>query len=133
MLAIQNRDSETRVDAWENEGGAASGQPVPAAPSMTGTVSQVEWAQRIRRDVDADFSRVAASFQVIANSQNHERRASTEAIIAILEDKRAEVLASRQAGYFIRDWQEITDQVRQLIFHDHRYQLIKSNRRARPG
>jgi chaperonin GroES len=33
-----------------------------------------------------------------------------------------------EAGYFIHDWQEISDQVRQMIFHDVRYQRIKSNR-----
>lgn len=29
MLAIQNRDSETRVDAWENEGGQPPANPSP--------------------------------------------------------------------------------------------------------
>jgi hypothetical protein len=36
----------------------------------------------------------------------------TEAIIAILEDKRAEVMSREEAGYFVHDWQEISDQVR---------------------
>src|SRR5271167_4412982 len=31
----------------------------------------------------------------------------------------------REAGYFIRDWQELTGQVRQLIRKDPRYQAIK--------
>ena len=30
--------------------------------------------------------------------------------------------ASRQAGHFIHDWQEINDQVRQMIFNDARYE-----------
>jgi hypothetical protein len=55
----------------------------------------------------------------------------TEAVIAILEDKRAEVMSREQAGYFIHDWQEISDQVRQMIFHDARYQAITANRVAR--
>jgi hypothetical protein len=38
----------------------------------------------------------------------------TEALIAILEDKRAEVMAKDQAAYFIREWQELRDQVRQM-------------------
>ena len=38
----------------------------------------------------------------------------TEAIIAILEEKRAEVMRREQAGYFIRYWQEISGQVRQM-------------------
>jgi hypothetical protein len=41
--------------------------------------------------------------------------ADTEAVIAILEDKRAQVMSSEQAGYFIHDWQEISDQLRQDI------------------
>ena len=52
-------------------------------------------------------------------------------VIAILEEKRAEVMSREQAGYFIHDWQEISDQVRQMILHDDRYQAIKSNRAAR--
>ena len=51
--------------------------------------------------------------------------ADTEAIVAIVEDKRAEVMGRPQAGYFIRNWQEITDQVRQMILNDPRYQAIK--------
>ena len=96
--------------------------------SMSGTANQVEWAERIRRQVNDEFDRVAAAFQSIADKQNDDRRADTEAIIAILEDKRAEVVSREQAGYFIHDWQEIGDQVRQMIFHDPRYQAIRSDR-----
>ncbi len=67
----------------------------------------------------------------IADRQKGHQRTDTEAIIAILEDKRAEVMRREQAGYFIHDWQEISDQVRQMIFQDARYQAIKSNRPAR--
>lgn len=119
------------IEVWEGEGGAAPGLPGIAAASMTGTVSQVEWAQRIRRQVNDDFNRVAASFRVIADRQTNERRADTEAILDILEDKRTEVMSNERAGYFIHDWQEINDQVRQLIFHDPRYKAIKNNRPAR--
>lgn len=48
--------------------------------------------------------------------------------LSILEEKRAEVMRREQAGCFIHDWQEISDQVRQMIFNDVRYQAIKSNR-----
>ena len=34
-------------------------------------------------------------------------------------------MANPSAGYFIKDWQELTDQVRQMIFKDPRYQTIK--------
>ena len=46
-------------------------------------------------------------------------------MITILEDKRAEVMANKQAGYFIHDWQELRGQVRQLIVGDSRYKAIK--------
>lgn len=126
MNSTENSD----IEVWEGEGGA-SGLPGFAAVSMKGTVSQVEWAQRIRRQVDADFSRVAASFRVVADRQSGDMRAGTEAILAILEDKRAEVLSNERAGYFIHDWQEISDQVRELLFQDPRYQAIRSKRPAR--
>ena len=73
-----------------------------------------------------EFDRVATSFRSIAHRQDARKRSDTEAIIAILEDKRAEVLSREQAGYFIRDWQEISDQVRQMIVQDARYQAIRS-------
>jgi len=52
----------------------------------------------------------------------------TRAIIAIVEEKRAEVMAEDQAGYFIHDWQELSDQVRQMILRDVRYQAIKAKK-----
>lgn len=125
-----NASDNSDIEVWEGEGGA-SALPGFAAILMKGTVSQVEWAQRIRRQVDADFIRVAACFRAVADRQSDDLRAGTEAILAILDDKRAEVMSNERAGYFIRDWQEITDQVRQLIFHDPRYQAIKSSRTAR--
>lgn len=119
------------IEAWEGEGGAVPGAPGVSAPSMSGSPAQVEWAERIRRQVNGEFDRVAASFRSVAERQNEEKRADTEAILAILEDKRAEVMSREQAGYFIHDWQEIGDQVRQMIFQDPRYQAIKSKRPAR--
>jgi|SRR5579871_2668032 len=120
-----NRSTIEDIEAWEDEGGAAHAAPIVPAASMNGTPSQVEWAERIQRQVNDEFDRVATAFRLIAGRQNDHRRADTETIIAILEDKRAEVLSKEQAGYFIHDWQEIDDQVRQMIFHDARYQAIK--------
>ena len=119
------------IEEWEGEGGAVPDLPGPCPAPMGGTASQVEWAQRIKRRVNDEFDHVAASFRSIADRQNERQRADTEAIIAILEDKRAEVMKRVQAGYFIHDWQEIGDQVRQMILQDPRYQTIKSNRPAR--
>ena len=49
----------------------------------------------------------------------------------ILEDRPAEVMSREQAGYFIHDWHEISDQVGQMIARDPRYQAIKVARAAR--
>lgn len=95
---------------------------------MTGTAAQIEWAGRIKLQVTAEFNRVAACFQSIADKQTDKKRADTEAIIAILEEKRAEVLATENAGCFIRDWYEIGDQVRQMIGRDARYLTIKAGK-----
>jgi len=116
------------VEAWEGEGGATPAPLGARATSMSGTPNQVEWAERIKRQVDDEFDRVAQSFRSVAGTQSDAARADTEAIIAILEEKRAEVMRREQAGYFIRYWQEISGQVRQMIFEDARYQAIKSNR-----
>ena len=115
------------IKAWENEGGAA--RPRAEIPVISsGTVNQVEWARRIKERVNDEFDRVARSFRSVASGQSEGRRSETEAILAILEDKREEVMRREEAGYFIRDWQEISDQVRQMIILDNRYQAI----RARP-
>jgi hypothetical protein len=37
-------------------------------------------------------------------------------------------MRNEEAGYFIHGWQEIGDQVRQLIFRDSRYQAIKTSK-----
>jgi hypothetical protein len=42
-----------------------------------------------------------------------------------LEKKRAEVMARDEAGYFIREWQELRDQVRQMIRQDARFRAIE--------
>ena len=92
---------------------------------MSGTANQVEWAQRIRCRVNDEFDRVTRAFRSVAAKQSDARRAGTEAILGILEEKRAAVMSRQDAGYFIKDWQEIGDQVRQMIFHDPRFQAIK--------
>jgi hypothetical protein len=106
-------------------------QPRIFSEELKGTASQTEWAERIRRQVDAEFDRVAAAFEQAAAKQSKPDRMDTEAIIAILEKKRVEVLAKDQAGYFIHDWQELGDQVRQMIHQDPAYQAIKAARESR--
>jgi len=93
---------------------------------MTGTASQIEWAERIRDQVNAEFDSVARTLKSVALRQSRAKRAGTEAILGILEEKRAAVMARQQAGYFIREWQEIDDQVRKLIADDVRVKAIKA-------
>lgn len=128
-----NTSADNDIEAWEGEGGAVPAPFGARAVSMSGTANQVEWAERIKRLVNEEFDRVARSFRSVAGKQSDAARANTEAIIAILEEKRAEVMRRGEAGYFIHDWQEISDQVRQMIFHDVRYQAIKSNRLRSKG
>jgi len=125
-----SRSTARELETWEDDGGAARPSPSVSTASMTGTASQIEWARRIKRQVNDEFDRVAALLRSVARKQSEAKRAETEAVIGILEDKRAEVMSKQQAGYFIHDWQEIGDQVRQMIFRDARYQAIKSNREA---
>ena len=75
-----------------------------------------------------EFDPVARPFRPVARKQGDAEHAETEATIAGLEEKRAQVMRSERAGYLIHAWQEIGDQVRQMIFHDARYQAIESNR-----
>jgi hypothetical protein len=116
--------------AWENERGAPISSPglEPMNRSLLGTTNQIEWAESIRARVNTEFDRVATSFRSIADRQGDKKRADTEAIILILEDKRAQVMRMERAGYFIRNWQEISDQVRQMIGQDPRYQAIKAQK-----
>ena len=125
-----SRSTARELETWEDDGGAARPSPSVSTASMTGTASQIEWARRIKRQVNDEFDRVAALLRSVARKQSEAKRAETEAVVGILEDKRAEVMSKQQAGYFIHDWQEIGDQVRQMIFRDTRYQAIKSNREA---
>ena len=121
------------LSRWENEGGSPlffPGLQFTTRP-LVGTASQIEWAQLIQTRVNDEFNRVALSFRSIAERQSTRKRSDTEAIMAILEEKRVEVLSQNRAGYFIRDWQEISDQVRQMVGNDARYQKIKAERPAR--
>jgi hypothetical protein len=90
-------------------------------------VNQVAWAAQIRANVSAEFDRVAKALESREPSQTEQHQSETRALIAILEDKRAEVMAEDQAGYFIHDWQELRDQVRRMIIQDPRYLAIKAN------
>ncbi len=142
---------EEATEVWEGEGGAPRRtghrltpvemidpghvpqrrNPVAAAKQkMTGTVNQADWAEQIKTQVSADFDRVAKALESAASKQADQKRMETLSVIAILEEKWAEVMAKDHAGYFIHEWQELRDQVRQLIIQDPRYQAIKARRVA---
>jgi hypothetical protein len=76
---------------------------------------------QIKPLVNTEFDRVASALKTAAGAQVKE-------ILVILEEKRAEVMANTHAGYFIRDWQELTDQVREMIRQDARYQAIQAKK-----
>jgi len=113
---------EESIAAWEDESGSAA----RSAQIMTGTVNQIGWAEQINVKVNAEFDRVRKVLESAASKQSAKDRVDTEAMIAILEDKRAEVMAHEQAGYFIHDCQELRDQVSQMIVGDSRSDLDRS-------
>jgi hypothetical protein len=113
---------EERIAAWEDEGGSLDKS---TAKVMTGTINQIAWAEQIKIQVNGEFDRVRRALESAAAKQSAEDRAATEHILAILEEKRAEVLGREEAGYFIHDWQELRAQVRELIVGDSRYSAIK--------
>jgi hypothetical protein len=114
-----------RISVWEGEGGSLNETPEKA---LTGTVNQIEWAKQIKTQVNTEFERVITALEAAATKQSGQDRMDTQAIIAIVKEKRSEVLGHQDAGYFIHDWQELRDQVRQMIMKDDRYIQFKSNR-----
>jgi hypothetical protein len=113
---------------WEGEGGAL----LPALPQvqLIGTQNQVAWAEQIRATVNAEFDRVASALEAKGGARAEHQRSDALAMIGILEEKRGEVMAKKDAGYFIREWQELSDQVRLTIINDPRFKAITANRRA---
>ena len=124
---------------WESEGGAPAQSetgisltpPTTATRALTGTVNQIDWAEQIKERVSRDFDRVANAMKSVASKQVERDRSDTQALIDILEEKRTEVMANDRAGYFIHDWQDPGDQVRQMIVNDPRYETIRTSRAAR--
>ena len=114
-----------RFSVCEGEGGSVN---ETSGEAMTGTVNQIEWAKQVRTQVNAEFDRVITALEAAATKQSGQDRMDTQTIIAIVEEKRTEVMQHQEAGYFIHDWQELRDQVRQLIMKDDRYKAIKTGK-----
>ena len=119
---------EEALEAWEGEGGAARSSPVAAMQKMIGMINPGGWAEQIKTQVNAEFDRVAKALELAASKRAEQDRADIQVMIAILEDKRAEVIANDRAGYFIHDWQEVRGQVREMIAEDPRYTAIQVSR-----
>jgi hypothetical protein len=116
---------QERISVWEDEGGSLN---ETSEKEMSGTANQIEWAKQIKTQVNAEFDRVKTALEAAATRQSGQDRMDTQAVIAILQNKRAEVMAHQEAGYFIHDWQELRDQVRQMIMKDDRYKAIKAGK-----
>ena len=123
IIGIDAFNAEQAITAWEDEGGSGT-QTVER--QMIGTVNQIAWAAQIKVQVENEFDRVRAALESAATKQSGRRRMDTQVMIEILEEKRGEVMAHEQAGYFIHDWQEVRGQVRESIVADARYKAIKS-------
>jgi hypothetical protein len=108
--------SDQTIAAWEDDGGALK----PVMLHLVGTENQMVWAEQIRANANAEFDRVAAALEAVALLQREPNQSRTRMFIAVLEEQRSSVMARSDAGYFIREWQELRDQVRLLIAHDPR-------------
>jgi hypothetical protein len=97
------------------------------AKPLTGTASQIEFAERLKAGVGAEFDRVANALETTARKQDEAGQIATRAVIAILAEQRAQVMANDRAGYFIREWQDLDGRVRQMLARDTRYQVIKAS------
>lgn len=95
----------------------------------SGTASQVEWAERIKAAVEGEFERVRRSLSSPRSAAlTDAAQVATAEVLAVLEEKRVAVMDSQDARYFIRDWQELSDQVRKMIVKDPRYNAIRARK-----
>jgi hypothetical protein len=120
---------EDAISAWEGEGGSSSRVP---AGHMNGTLTQIAWAIQIKSQLEAEFDRVREVLEHAAARGAPENVTDIQAIIRILEEKRAEVMENEQAGYFIHDWQDPKDSVSRLVIGDPRYEEIKARQMKLP-
>ena len=129
---------------WESEGGATTrlddfahlatpgfGPNIAAKLILVGTPNQIEWAEQIRGRVGKEFDRVGMIMNSVVAKQVGWDQTDTLRLVTILEEKRREVMANDRAGYFIHNWQELSDQVREMIVKDPRYGKIMARQAAR--
>jgi hypothetical protein len=129
---------------WESEGGATIcldafarlaapgfGPNLAAKTVLVGTPNQIEWAEQIKDRVQKEFDRVGEILKSAAAKQAGWDQTDTLRLVAILEEKRHDVMVNDRAGYFIHDWQELSSQVREMILKDPRYKEIMAHQAAR--
>jgi hypothetical protein len=118
------------IERWEDDGGSVIRLWSESSLYLVGTESQVEWATRIRCSVNAEFDRVSKALELATRKQSPQNRADAKDVMVLLEEKRADVMGRREAGYFIHDWQELNGKVRSMICEDPRYKAIMAKRAA---
>jgi hypothetical protein len=129
---------------WESEGGGTIrldasahlatpgfGPDIAAKTILVGTPNQIEWAEQIKDRVHKEFDRVGMILKSVAAEQVGWDQTDTLELVAILEEKRHDVMANDKAGYFIHDWQELNNRVREMIVKDPRYGKIMARQGAR--
>jgi hypothetical protein len=98
---------------------------------MIGNADHVKAAERIKERINDEFDRLARALELSAAKQTGLERTDVEAVIVILEEKRAEVMAKGQADYFLNNWRELRAHVRDLIVQDSRYRDINTRKALR--
>jgi hypothetical protein len=125
------RGAAIRLDVFAHVATPGSGPSLAARTILVGTPNQIEWAERIKDRVHKEFDRVGMILKSVAAKQVGWDQTDTLKLVAILEEKRHDVMANDRAGYFIHDWQELSDQVREMIVKDPRYGEIMARQAAR--
>src|ERR1043165_6272707 len=92
------------ISEWEDDGGSAARLE---ERRMVGTLNQIAWAVQIKSQVEAEFDRVRKVLEYAMTKQSAGDVIDIKCIIQIVEDTRTEVMGNQQAGYFIREWQEL--------------------------
>jgi hypothetical protein len=111
--------------------GGGSGRVAQEKNTMIGKINQAKQAEQVKVRINTEFDRIAKALASAAARQTGQERMDTEAVIIILEDKRTEVMAKSQASYFINNWRELSDEVREKIVQDPRYRDINTQRARR--
>ena len=58
---------EENISVWEGEGGSLN---EGFTQDLTGSVNQIEWAERIRAQVNGEFDRVAKALEAATHSES---------------------------------------------------------------